>query len=100
MCSIFSTVAKIEQCKRHGVLSYQFIIFHTVDRSDQLFQGRLILGYCCVGKEEIGAVLRTRYVEIHDMRWEEMRHGIGVVEWFQGLPVQTRKRIRGTLWSL
>ena len=33
-------------------------------------------GRRCVGKEEIGTVLRTRYVEIPDMRWEEMRHWV------------------------
>ena len=33
-------------------------------------------GRRCVGKEEIGAVLSTRYVEIPDMRWEEMRHWV------------------------
>ena len=33
-------------------------------------------GRRCVGKEEIGSVLRTRYVEIPDMRWEEMRHWV------------------------
>jgi taurine dehydrogenase small subunit len=43
-------------------------------------------GRRCVGKEEIGTVLRTRYVEIPDMRWEEMRHWVcdetkAVSEW-------------------
>ena len=33
-------------------------------------------GRRCIGKEEIGAVLRARYVEIPDMRWEEMRHWV------------------------
>ena len=33
-------------------------------------------GRRCVGKEEIGAVLRARYAQIPDMRWEEMRHWI------------------------
>lgn len=33
-------------------------------------------GRCCVGKTEIGLVLRARYLEIPDMRWEEMRHWI------------------------
>lgn len=33
-------------------------------------------GRRCVGKEEIGAVLRTRYAQIPDMRWEEMRHWV------------------------
>ncbi len=33
-------------------------------------------GRRCVGKEEIGTVLRKRYVEIPDMRWEEMRHWV------------------------
>jgi len=30
----------------------------------------------CVGKAEIGEVLSTRYQQIPDMRWEEMRHWI------------------------
>ena len=33
-------------------------------------------GRRCVGKEEIGTVLRKRYVEIPDMRWEEMCHWV------------------------
>ena len=33
-------------------------------------------GRRCVGKEEIGAVLRARYAQIPDMRWEEMRHWV------------------------
>lgn len=33
-------------------------------------------GRRCVGKAEIGEVLRARYAQIPDMRWEEMRHWI------------------------
>lgn len=33
-------------------------------------------GRVCNGKAEIGEVLRTRYGQIPDMRWEEMRHWI------------------------
>ena len=33
-------------------------------------------GRRCRGKAEIGEVLRARYHEIPDMRWEEMRHWI------------------------
>lgn len=33
-------------------------------------------GRRCVGKAEIGEVLRARYAAIPDMRWEEMRHWI------------------------
>ena len=33
-------------------------------------------GRRCVGKAEIAEVLRTRYAQIPDMRWEEMRHWI------------------------
>ncbi len=33
-------------------------------------------GRRCRGKAEIGQVLRARYAEIPDMRWEEMRHWI------------------------
>ena len=33
-------------------------------------------GRRCEGKEEIGAVLRARYEQIPDMRWEEIRHWI------------------------
>jgi taurine dehydrogenase small subunit len=33
-------------------------------------------GRRCVGKEEIGTVLRARYDEIPDMRWEEMSHWV------------------------
>jgi len=49
-------------------------------------------GRRCVGKEEIGTVLRARYVEIPDMRWEEMRHWVcdetkAISEWIvRGTP--------------
>ena len=33
-------------------------------------------GQSCVGKVEIGRVLRARYDQIPDMRWEEMHHWI------------------------
>lgn len=33
-------------------------------------------GRRCRGRSEIGEVLRARYHEIPDMRWEEMRHWI------------------------
>ncbi len=33
-------------------------------------------GRRCVGKAEIAEVLRGRYAQIPDMRWEEMRHWI------------------------
>lgn len=33
-------------------------------------------GRVCHGKDEIGEVLRTRYGQIPDMRWEEIRHWI------------------------
>ena len=33
-------------------------------------------GRRCIGKEEIGSVLRARYAQIPDMRWEEMRHWV------------------------
>ena len=33
-------------------------------------------GRRCVGKAEIGEVLRGRYQQIPDMRWEDMRHWI------------------------
>jgi len=33
-------------------------------------------GRRCVGKAEIAEVLSSRYAEIPDMRWEEMRHWI------------------------
>ncbi|MGI9492386.1 MAG: nuclear transport factor 2 family protein [Geminicoccaceae bacterium] len=33
-------------------------------------------GRRCVGKAEIAEVLSTRYQQIPDMRWEEMRHWI------------------------
>ena len=43
-------------------------------------------GRRCVGKAEIGEVLRARYKIVTDMRWEEMRHWIvddtkAVSEW-------------------
>jgi len=47
----------------------------------------------CVGKAEIGEVLTTRYQQIPDMRWEEMRHWIvdetkALSEWVvRGKPV-------------
>ena len=49
-------------------------------------------GRRCVGKEAIGTVLRTRYVQIPDMRWEEMRHWVcdetkAISEWIvRGTP--------------
>ena len=33
-------------------------------------------GRRCHGKQEIGEVLRSRYHQIPDMRWEEMQHWI------------------------
>ena len=33
-------------------------------------------GKRCIGKEEIGNILQTRYEEITDMRWEEIHHWI------------------------
>lgn len=33
-------------------------------------------GRICRGKHEIGNVLRARYQQVPDMRWEEMRHWI------------------------
>ena len=33
-------------------------------------------GRRCVGKAEIGQVLRDRYLEIPDMRWDDMQHWI------------------------
>ncbi len=50
-------------------------------------------GRRCLGKAEIGEVLRSRYAEIPDMRWEEMRHWIvdqtkAISEWVvRGTPV-------------
>jgi taurine dehydrogenase small subunit len=43
-------------------------------------------GKRCLGKAEIGEVLRARYAEIPDMRWEDMRHWVcdqskAVSEW-------------------
>ena len=43
-------------------------------------------GRRCLGKAEIGEILRSRYAEIPDMRWEDMRHWIcdqskAVSEW-------------------
>ena len=50
-------------------------------------------GRRCRGKREIGEVLRDRYGQIPDMRWEEMRHWIfdsekALSEWVvRGTPV-------------
>ncbi len=49
-------------------------------------------GQRCLGKESIGEVLRARFDQIPDMRWEEMRHWIcdqtkAISEWV----------VRGTL---
>ena len=50
-------------------------------------------GRRCIGKPEIGEVLRSRYQQIPDMRWEEMRHWIfgptkALSEWVvRGTPV-------------
>ena len=51
-------------------------------------------GRRCTGKAEIGEVLRGRYAEIPDMRWEEMQHWVcdqskAISEWV----------VRGTLPS-
>lgn len=49
-------------------------------------------GRRCIGKVEIGAVLKARYAEIPDMRWEDMRHWIcgdtkAISEWLvRGTP--------------
>ena len=54
-------------------------------------------GRRCVGKEEIGAVLRTRYTQIPDMRWEEMHHWVcdetkAISEWVvRGTPRDGKK---------
>ena len=50
-------------------------------------------GRRCVGKAEIAEVLRSRYAQIPDMRWEEMRHWIcddtkSLSEWVvRGTPI-------------
>ena len=50
-------------------------------------------GRRCVGKDEIAEVLRGRYAQIPDMRWEEMRHWIcddtkALSEWVvRGTPI-------------
>ena len=50
-------------------------------------------GRTCVGKAEIAEVLRSRYAQIPDMRWEEMRHWIcddtkALSEWVvRGTPI-------------
>ena len=50
-------------------------------------------GRKCLGKAEIGEVLRARHQQIRDMRWEEMRHWIfsdtkALSEWVvRGTPV-------------
>ncbi len=50
-------------------------------------------GRSCVGKAEIGEVLRGRYAQIPDMRWEEIRHWIcdptkAISEWVvRGTPI-------------
>lgn len=50
-------------------------------------------GRRCVGKAEIAEVLRGRYAQIPDMRWEEMRHWIcddskALSEWVvRGTPI-------------
>ena len=49
-------------------------------------------GRRCIGKEEISTVLRASYVEIPNMRWEEMRHWVcdetkAISEWIvRGTP--------------
>ena len=64
-------------------------------------------GRRCVGKEEIGAVLRARYAQIPDMRWEEMRHWIcdeskAISEWVvRGTPRdgETFEHLGCDLWE-
>ena len=51
-------------------------------------------GRRCLGKEVIGEVLRARFDQIPDMRWEEMRHWIcdqtkAISEWVvRGTPME------------
>lgn len=47
-------------------------------------------GRRCVGKQEIGDVLRARYAVITDMRWEEMKH------WVFGDKALSEWVVRGT----
>ena len=70
---------------RHDV---DAILSHFVEDCEWLMAGGPTPpeGRRCVGKEEIGQVLRDRYVDIPDMRWEDMHHWIGdgeraVSEW-------------------
>ena len=60
---------------RHDVNA---ILSHFVDDCEWLMASgpNVPEGRRCVGKDEIGDVLRTRYKQIPDMRWEEMRHWI------------------------
>ena len=50
-------------------------------------------GRRCIGKKEIGDVLASRYAQIPDMRWEDMRHWIcgptkALSEWVvRGTPI-------------
>ncbi len=48
-------------------------------------------GRRCVGKQEIGDVLRARFKVITDMRWDDMRH------WISGDRAASEWTVRGTL---
>ena len=64
-------------------------------------------GRCCVGKEEISAVLRMRYAQIPDMRWEEIHHWVcdetkAISEWVvRGTPRdgEAFERLGCDLWE-
>ena len=90
------TIALLDEIQdgfnRHDV---DAILSHFVEDCEWLMARgpRAPEGRRCVGKPEIGEVLRSRYQQIPDMRWEEMRHWIfgptkALSEWVvRGTPV-------------
>ncbi len=73
------TIALLDEIQdgfnRHDV---EAILSHFVDDCEWLMARgpNAPEGRRCLGKQEIGDVLRVRYGEIPDMRWEEMRHWV------------------------
>lgn len=73
------TIALLDEIQdgfnRHDV---DAILSHFVDDCVWLMAGgpHPPEGRRCTGKDEIGEVLSTRYKQIPDMRWEDMRHWI------------------------
>ena len=90
------TIALLDEIQdgfnRHDV---QAILAHFADDCEWLMARGPTApeGRRCIGKAEIGEVLKARYQQIPDMRWEDMRHWIvdptkAISEWtVRGTPL-------------